>query len=340
MTNKIYIAAQEQLKSQPKKWLVTGAAGFIGSHLVRKLLLLDQTVVGLDDFSTGKQSNLDEVKAETGDKWKNFSFSEADIRDQRACIEACSGVELVLHQAALGSVPRSIKNPLTTHAVNVTGFINILLAAKEASVKRVVYASSSSVYGDSEELPKVEDIIGKQLSPYAVSKYSNELYAHVFALSYGMELIGLRYFNVFGPRQDPEGQYAAVIPRWFAALMAGTSCVIFGDGETSRDFCFIENVVQANLLSALADKEEAVNRVYNIAVGERTTLNELHSEIKKAVVADKPEISKLEPKYEDFRAGDVKHSLADISNAKQYLGYQAEFNISEGLQKTFEWFNK
>ena len=328
------------MKQKPQKWLVTGAAGFIGSHLIEKLLNLDQRVVGFDNFSTGKKDNLEFVKKAVGDKSNNFEFIEGDIRNLEECTRACSGVDSILHQAALGSVPRSIEDPLTTHNVNVTGFINMLLAARDSNIKRVVYASSSSVYGDSQELPKVEDRIGKQLSPYAVSKYSNETYAHAFSLAYGLELIGLRYFNVFGPRQDPEGQYAAVIPRWYSTLLSGEKCKIFGDGETSRDFCYVNNVVQANILAALTKEQSAINQVYNVAVGGRTTLNELYEAIVMSVSAQKPEIKDFKPVYEDFRAGDVRHSHADISKAKSLLDYNPEFDIKSGLSMAAEWYIK
>lgn len=327
----------EQLKSSPKKWLVTGVAGFIGSNLLETLLKLGQTVVGLDNFATGHQRNLDEVKSTVSEEqWANFSFIEGDIRDYDTCTKAVENVDYVLHQAALGSVPRSIADPLTSNAANVSGFLNMLHAAKEANVDSFTYAASSSTYGDHPALPKVEENIGNPLSPYAVTKYVNELYANVYARTYGFKSIGLRYFNVFGKRQDPNGAYAAVIPKWTAAMIEGDDVFVNGDGETSRDFCFIENTVQMNILSACA-KDEAKDQVYNVAVGDRTTLNDLYKSIASSLQRNGIEVSNG-PVYRDFRAGDVRHSQADISKAKQNLGYAPKFNIWAGIDKAMPWY--
>lgn len=330
---------KSRLKSSPKKWLVTGVAGFIGSNLLEELLHLDQTVVGLDNFSTGKKQNLEEVKEEVGDvKWKRFRFLEADIRNLDDCLNACDGIDYILHQAALGSVPRSIDDPIRTNQSNIDGFLNILVAAKDAKVTRFVYAASSSTYGDHQELPKIEDRIGHPLSPYAVTKYVNELYADVFSQTYGIETIGLRYFNVFGKRQDPNGAYAAVMPKWFSALIKGKDVFINGDGETSRDFCYIDNCVQANLLSACTTNKNAVNQIYNVAYGARTTLNELFSYIRDRVVGFYPEVKNTKPTYQDFRPGDVRHSLADISKAKKLLGYNPRYSVQAGLDTATKWY--
>jgi len=330
---------KSRLKSSPKKWLITGVAGFIGSNLLEELLHLDQTVVGLDNFSTGKKQNLEEVKEEVGDvKWKRFRFLEADIRNLDDCLNACDGIDYILHQAALGSVPRSIDDPIRTNQSNIDGFLNILVAAKDAKVTRFVYAASSSTYGDHQELPKIEDRIGRPLSPYAVTKYVNELYADVFSQTYGIETIGLRYFNVFGKRQDPNGAYAAVMPKWFSALIKGEDVYINGDGETSRDFCYIDNCVQANLLSACTTHKNAVNQVYNVAYGTRTTLNELFSYIRDRVVGFYPEVKITKPTYRDFRPGDVRHSLADISKAKKLLGYDPQYSVQAGLDMAAKWY--
>ena len=318
-------------------WLVTGAAGFIGSNLVEALLRLDQRVVGLDNFATGHQRNLDDVLAQTSGG-ENFRFVEGDIRDLDTCHAASKGVDYVLHQAALGSVPRSIKDPLASHQANVDGFINILIAARDAQVRRLVYASSSSVYGDEPRLPKVEHRVGNPLSPYAATKAIDEVYADVFARTYGMELIGLRYFNVFGRRQDPEGAYAAVIPRWVGELLDGKTCVINGDGETSRDFCYIDNVIQANLLAATTDDPGSANQVYNVAVGERTTLNELFALIRNGLGEFEPRVAAATPRHEDFRAGDVRHSLANIDKARELLGYAPDFTVQAGLERCLEWY--
>tara|TARA_R110002073_G_scaffold104656_3_gene236940 strand:- start:163 stop:1200 length:1038 start_codon:yes stop_codon:yes gene_type:complete len=334
-----FAAIEVQLEQGPSKWLVTGAAGFIGSHLVEKLLLLGQNVVGLDNFATGFQANLDQVRAAVGDKaWHNFSFIKADICDINACNEAVSGVQYVLHQAALGSVPRSIADPAKTNRANIDGFLNMLIAARDAGVKRFIYAASSSTYGDHPGLPKVEEVIGRPLSPYAVTKYVNELYADVFSRTYDMDCIGLRYFNVFGPRQDPQGAYAAVIPRWFELLCQRVAPQINGDGETSRDFCFIDNTVQANLLAATSENAEACNRVYNVAVGGRTSLNDLYCAIRSLLAESAAEIAQIEPVYADFRNGDVLHSQADISRARELLGYEPSHTVDQGLAATCDWF--
>lgn len=325
------------LPAQPKRWLITGVAGFIGSNLLEHLLKLDQIVVGLDNFATGHQRNLDEVKTLVSpEQWQRFTFIEGDIREPETCRQACEQADYVLHQAALGSVPRSINDPITTNAANITGFLNMLVAAKEAGVQSFTYAASSSTYGDHPALPKVEANIGKPLSPYAVTKYVNELYADVFAKTYGFKAIGLRYFNVFGKRQDPAGAYAAVIPKWSAAMLKGESVHINGDGETSRDFCFIENAIQANLLAATAD-EDAKNEVYNVAVGDRTTLNQLFLALKSALAAQGA-VYNAEPVYREFRPGDVRHSQADIGKAATLLGYQPAHAISEGIAKAMPWY--
>ncbi|GBE08083.1 UDP-glucose 4-epimerase [bacterium BMS3Abin11] len=334
-----YQELKQELRAQPYHWLITGVAGFIGSNLLETLLKLDQKVVGIDNFSTGHQHNLDAVQSlVTGDQWRGFSFLNNDIRDADACLQACKGIDYVLHQAALGSVPRSIEDPLTTNANNITGFLNMLQAAKSAGVKRFVYAASSSTYGDHPGLPKQEDTIGNPLSPYAVTKLVNELYASVFSRTYNFKSIGLRYFNIFGRRQDPEGAYAAVMPKWFAALIRGEDTFINGDGETSRDFCYIDNCVQANLLAATVTDESAVDQVYNVAFGQRTTLNELYQMIRERVAAEHPACSSKEPVYRDFRAGDVRHSLADISKSEQLLGYSPEYSVSTGLDEAAKWY--
>ena len=332
-----YAKVCEHLESNPLIWLVTGVAGFIGSNLLEHLLKLNQRVIGLDNFATGHQHNLDEVQSlVTPEQWSRFSFIEGDIRNEEDCTKACQGVDYVLHQAALGSVPRSINDPITTNAANITGFLNMLVAARDAGVKSFTYAASSSTYGDHPALPKVEENIGKPLSPYAVTKYVNELYADVFAKTYGFKTIGLRYFNVFGKRQDPNGAYAAVIPKWTAAMVSGEDVFINGDGETSRDFCFIENAVQANLLAATAD-EAAKNEVYNVAVGDRTTLNILFNSLKEAL-AENGVVYEKPPVYRDFRPGDVRHSQADIGKAANKLGYAPDYRISEGIAKAMPWY--
>ncbi|WP_180117707.1 NAD-dependent epimerase/dehydratase family protein [Acinetobacter sp. YH12096] len=335
-----YQTVCEQLQQAPKTWLVTGVAGFIGSNLLETLLKLNQKVVGLDNFATGHQHNLDEVQnLVSAEQWANFKFYEGDIRNLEDCQKACANVDYVLHQAALGSVPRSIADPITTNAANITGFLNMLTAARDAEVKSFTYAASSSTYGDHPALPKVEENIGKPLSPYAVTKYVNELYAEVFARTYGFKTIGLRYFNVFGKRQDPNGAYAAVIPKWTAAMIAGDDVFINGDGETSRDFCFIENTVQANILAATTQNEEAKNQVYNVAVGDRTTLNDLFNAIK-AALNENGVIYTKAPIYREFRAGDVRHSQASIEKIKNLLGYAPKFVISRGIESAMPWYIK
>jgi UDP-N-acetylglucosamine/UDP-N-acetylgalactosamine 4-epimerase len=321
-----------------RRWLVTGCAGFIGSHLIETLLRAGQEVVGLDNFATGHQRNLDEVRSAVGPAWQSMRFIEGDIADEATCRASCEGAQVVLHEAALGSVPRSLADPLSTHRANATGFVNMLVAAKDAGVQRFVYAASSSTYGDSPTLPKVEDRIGRPLSPYAVTKYLNELYADVFGRCYGMATVGLRYFNVFGPRQDPAGAYAAVIPRWVASMLRGEVCAIHGDGETSRDFCFVRNVVQVNLRAALADHPEALNQVYNVAVGERTTLTQLHTLLAGEVSRLRPGLSVATPHYGDFRAGDVRHSLADIGKARSLLGYEPTHTVRQGIVEAVPWY--
>jgi UDP-N-acetylglucosamine 4-epimerase len=334
-----YEIVKRQLLSEPKTWLITGVAGFIGSNLLEHLLRLDQRIVGLDNFSTGKRSNLDEVRNSVTEKqWQKFIFIEGDIREIGTCHEVCKGVDFVLHEAALGSVPRSIADPIATNANNVTGFLNMLVAARDAGVARFIYAASSSTYGDHPGLPKCEDIIGKPLSPYAVTKYVNELYADVFARNYGMESIGLRYFNVFGPRQDPEGAYAAVIPCWIRALIKGETVHINGSGETSRDFCFVENVVQMNLLAAAAIEPAAVNQIYNTAVNARTSLNELFVMLQSRLLPHYPHLQGCKPLYRDFRKGDVLHSQADISKAAALLGYEPGHTIDSGLDAALSWY--
>jgi len=326
-----------ELIADPKNWLVTGVAGFIGSNLLETLLKLDQTVVGLDNFATGYKRNLNEVESEvTNQQWRRFKFIEGDIRNREDCLKAVEGVDYVLHQAALGSVPRSINDPDITNDVNITGFLNMLMAARDEKVDSFTYAASSSTYGDHPALPKVEENIGNPLSPYAVTKYVNELYADVFARTYGFNSIGLRYFNVFGKRQDPDGAYAAVIPKWTASMINGDEVFINGDGETSRDFCFIDNTVQLNILAATAPKQ-ARNAVYNVAVGDRTTLNTLFEAIKTALINNDVSVN-LAPTYRDFRAGDVRHSQADISKSKKALGYMPEFRILEGILVAMPWY--
>lgn len=328
-----------ELRQHPKKWLITGVAGFIGSNLLETLLANGQDVVGLDNFSTGHPENLAAVHEAVGDDaWARFRFYEADIRILEDCRTACAGVDYVLHQAALGSVPRSIEDPILTNQSNIDGFLHMLVAARDAKVKRFVYAASSSTYGDHPGLPKVEDQIGRPLSPYAVTKYVNELYADVFGRTYGMGTIGLRYFNVFGKRQDPQGAYAAVIPKWIGQLLAQEVPTINGDGETSRDFCYIDNVVQANILSAFGKEAGAANRVYNIAFGERTTLNELFVMIKNGIVPVVPAAKSIEPHYGPERAGDVRHSLADISLARKLLKYAPQVDVKTGMQRTVKWY--
>ncbi|MDB5763089.1 MAG: biosynthesis protein WbpP [Herminiimonas sp.] len=335
MTN--YDQIRKQLRDKPKAWLVTGCAGFIGSNLLETLLLLDQTVVGLDNLSTGYRHNLDEVKELVSPgQWQRFRFIQGDIRDLCACREAVMGIDYVLHQAALGSVPRSIEDPVATNGVNIGGFLNMLVAAKDAGLKSFVYAASSSTYGDHPGLPKVENRIGRPLSPYAVTKYVNELYADVFHRCHGFRTIGLRYFNVFGKRQDPDGAYAAVIPKWIAAMIRDEDVCINGDGATSRDFCFIENAVQANMLAAMASACDR-NEVYNVAVGEATTLEGLFVHLKSVLKANGIDYRKL-PVYGDFRAGDIRHSLADIRKSVQRLGYGPVYRVRQGLEADMPWY--
>jgi UDP-N-acetylglucosamine 4-epimerase len=331
-----YQQQQQILKASPKIWLVTGCAGFIGSNLLETLLKLDQTVVGLDNFATGHRHNLSEVQSlVSAEQWQRFTMIDGDIRDLSACQQAVEGVDYVLHQAALGSVPRSINDPITSNATNISGFLNMLQAAKEAGVKGFVYAASSSTYGDHPALPKVEANIGKPLSPYAVTKYVNELYSDVFSRCYGFHSTGLRYFNVFGPRQDPNGAYAAVIPKWTAAMIAGEEVAINGDGETSRDFCFVANAVQANILAATTPLGQS--EVFNVAVGDRTTLNDLFHAIQQRLSQNG--VSYLaSPAYRDFRAGDVRHSQADVSKAGQLLGYVPSHTLSAGLEIAMPWY--
>lgn len=334
-----YDQLKDQLTRAPRTWLVTGVAGFIGSNLLEGLLKLDQRVVGLDNYSTGHRRNLEEVRRlVTPTQWARFTQNDADIQDASACERACQGVDYVLHQAAIGSVPRSVACPSESNASNVTGFLNMLVAAKEARVKRFVYASSSAVYGDHPGLPKVEDKVGRCLSPYAVTKWVNELYADNFALCYGTECIGLRYFNVFGPRQDPDGPYAAVIPKWVAAMIRKEPILIYGDGETSRDFCYVANVVQANLLAATRLDTKAVNQAYNVALSGRTTLNELFQLLRSRLAAHHAYVRDCQPVFHDFRVGDVRHSEADIGKARHLLGYEPSHRIDQGLDEALEWY--
>ncbi len=337
----------KELPQQPKTWLITGVAGFIGSNLLEALLKLDQRVVGLDNFATGYQHNLDEVQSLVSpQQWANFHFIQGDIRELTDCQSACQGVDYVLHQAALGSVPRSLAEPIATNSANITGFLNMLVAARDAQVKSFTYAASSSTYGDHPALPKVEGDIGKPLSPYAVTKYVNELYADVFSKCYGFHTIGLRYFNVFGPRQNPNGAYAAVIPKWVSSLLSGEMVYINGDGETSRDFTFVQNAIQANLLAATVNASEAkqpnaihpaLNQVYNMAVGDQTTLSQLFGMIRTNLSSAGVDQS-IQPIFRDFRAGDVRHSRADISKAQRLLGYQPTHNIAEGIGHSMSWY--
>lgn len=340
-----YDALLARLQGQPKVWLITGVAGFIGSNLLETLLRHGQTVIGLDNFATGFQHNLDEVRGlVTAQQWGNFRFIEGDIRDPDTCQRACEGVDYVLHQAALGSVPRSIADPITTNGTNIAGFLNMLVAARDQKIASFTYAASSSTYGDHPALPKVEGTIGNPLSPYAVTKLVNELYAEVFSRCYGFDVIGLRYFNVFGPRQNPEGAYAAVIPKWAASLLRGEPVHINGDGETSRDFCFVANAVQANLLAATATDAAARNQVYNVAVGDRTTLNELFAALRDGLVSQvtddgaRSRIAAAEPIYRDFRPGDVRHSLADVSKASRLLGYTPTHRLRQGIPVALTWY--
>ena len=332
-----YQQVAEALVNKPKTWLITGVAGFIGSNLLENLLLLNQKVVGLDNFATGFQHNLDEVQSVViTEQWQRFTFIEGDIRKLVDCQTACADIDYILHQAALGSVPRSIAEPINTNDTNISGFLNMLVAARDAKVTSFTYAASSSTYGDHPALPKVEEAIGKPLSPYAVTKYVNELYAEVFARTYGFHTIGLRYFNIFGKRQTPDGAYAAVIPKWTAAMIQGDDVYINGDGDTSRDFNFIENAVQANILAATAD-DDAKNQVYNVAVGGRTTLNTLFTALKDNLSINGVDYSQA-PIYRDFREGDVRHSQADISKIKSALGYDPQFDVVQGIKKAMPWY--
>lgn len=334
-----YQDVQEHLRGHQYHWLITGAAGFIGSNLVESLLKLGQKVTGLDNLSTGYLHNFEQIEQIVGaEAWCNFHFIKGDICSLDDCLTACHGVDFVLHEAALGSVSRSIEDPILTNASNITGFVNMLVAARDAKVKRFVYAASSSTYGDHPTLPKVEEQIGKPLSPYAVTKYVNEIYADVFARVYDVKSIGLRYFNVFGPRQDPNGAYAAVIPQWIAALINNDEVAINGDGETSRDFCFIENVVQANLLAALTKDVSAINQVYNVALGGRTTLNELYQTMRSVLSKSFSHLHTHQPQYRDFRKGDIRHSQADISKARSLLGFEPTHPIDAGLQQAMDWY--
>ncbi|MDB3893374.1 NAD-dependent epimerase/dehydratase family protein [Candidatus Thioglobus sp.] len=338
-----YEELQEYLKGNQNTWLVTGVAGFIGSNLLEKLLTLNQKVVGLDNFDTGHQYNIDQAiedanKATNKDLGINFTFINGDIREIEDCKKACNGVDYVLHQAALGSVPRSIEDPINTNKANIDGFLNMLVASKDVKVKRFVYAASSSTYGDHPDLPKVEDKIGNPLSPYAVTKVVNELYASVFAKTYGFKAIGLRYFNIFGKRQDPNGAYAAVIPKWVAAILNKEDVFINGDGETSRDFCYIDNTVQMNLLAATTKNDKATDQVYNVALNDRTSLNKLYQMIEDGLVQRVQGLTKKEPIYQDFRVGDVRHSQANIDKAQILLDYQPQYIISEGMDRTIDWY--
>lgn len=335
----MYEETKKKIGKNQSVWLVTGVAGFIGSNILEALLSLDQKVVGVDNFFNGLKQNLEEVRLSVGEeRWRNFKFIEGDIADLSICNEACQSVDYVLHQAAVGSVPRSFKEPLLSHRSNDLGFVNMLVAARDAKVKRFVFAASSSTYGDNKALPKIEDRIGKLLSPYAVTKYVGELYADVFARCYGLEYVGLRYFNVFGKRQRPDSEYSAVIPKWISGMIKGEPVIINGDGETSRDFCYVENNIQANLLAAITVNPDAVNQVYNIAVGESTTLNELFKILKDelSIAVGAPQASKVV--YKDFRQGDIGHSLADISKARRLLGYEPKYKIREGVHLAIDWY--
>lgn len=334
-----YDEVKRELAARPKVWAVTGVAGFIGSNLLETLLKLDQRVIGLDNLATGFRRNLYEVRELVSpERWARFRFIEGDICALPDCRAVCGGADYVLHQAALGSVPRSIVDPIESNAANVTGFLNMLVAARDANVKRFVYAASSSTYGDDPTLPKVEDVIGNPISPYAVTKYVNELYASVFARCYGFATIGLRYFNVFGPRQDPNGAYAAVIPKWAAALIEGDEIVVNGDGETSRDFCFVDNAVQANLLAAIVETPDATDQVYNVAVGDRTSLNQLFGALQSLLAPQFPHVAKAEPVHGPFRAGDVRHSQASIEKARRLLRFEPTHSAEQGLEIAVPWY--
>ena len=338
-----YELLQKHLRENQKTWLVTGVAGFIGSNILEKLLILNQKVIGLDNFDTGYKRNVDQAIEDANNfsnmnNDNNFKFIDGDIRNIDNCREACSGVDYVLHQAALGSVPRSIEDPINTNKANIDGFLNMIVASKDADVKKFVYAASSSTYGDHPDLPKKEDKIGNPLSPYAVTKLTNELYAKVFSETYGLKAVGLRYFNIFGKRQDPDGAYAAVIPKWISEILNKKEVFINGDGETSRDFCYVENAVQANLLAATTDDDNAINQVYNVALNDRTSLNKLHQIIEEGLIKRKKGLEKMQPIYRDFRPGDVRHSQANIEKAETLLGYSPEYTVSKGLDKTMDWY--
>jgi len=339
--NPAFAAAEAALREKPRSWLVTGSAGFIGSHLLEALLRLGQRVVSIDNFSTGYRRNLEEVRQSVGpEAWARHTFRECDIVDLDACRRACEGVDVVLHEAALGSVPRSLADPLSTHAANATGFLNMLVAALDAKVQRFVYAASSSTYGDHPRLPKVEDVIGRPLSPYAVSKLVDELYADVFGRCYGLSTVGLRYFNVFGRRQDPNGAYAAVIPCWIDAMLSGAPVHINGDGSTTRDFCHVANVVQANLLAACVTAPEAQAQVYNVALGGRTSLIELHDALRHLIEERHPGHAVAPPLYRPFRAGDILHSQADIAKAQRLLGFVPAVDVGAGLRESLPWYEE
>jgi UDP-N-acetylglucosamine 4-epimerase len=339
MASTHYLKLQQQLRSQPNVWLITGVAGFIGSNLLESLLHLGQTVVGLDDFSTGYEYNLQDVREKVGEEaWSRFKMVSGDVTNLDTCRMATNGVNYVLHQAGLGSVPLSVADPIRANQVNVDGCLNMLVAARDAGVKRFVYATSSAVYGDDPRLPKLEISIGQALSPYSITKYVNELYANIFTQLYGLECIGLRYFNVFGPRQDPDGAYSAVIPKWFASLLRGEKVYINGDGENSRDFCYVEDVVQANLLAACVDRPEAISQVYNIGGGHSTTLNHLFELIQEQVLQVSSTLTTTTPTHRQFREGDIRHSVAHIGKAKELLKYAPAYSVKEGLQKAANWY--
>lgn len=340
-----YEELQKYLISNQRTWLVTGVAGFIGSNILEKLLILNQKVVGIDNFDTGHHHNIDQAIEDannlTGKQLgENFQFIKGDIRELDDCRQACIGIDYVLHQAALGSVPRSIKDPINTNRANVDGFLNMLVASRDAKVKRFVYAASSSTYGDHPDLPKVEATIGNPLSPYAVTKLVNELYASVFSKTYGFKTIGLRYFNIFGKRQDPNGAYAAVIPKWVAAILNKDDVLINGDGETSRDFCYVDNAVQMNLLAAMTDDDGATDQVYNVALNDKTSLNSLYQMIEDRLISRVIGLIKKDPIYQDFREGDVRHSQAHIGKAQTLLGYNPQYKISAGLDVAIDWYIK
>lgn len=336
-----YEDIRQLLLDNQRTWLITGVAGFIGSNILEELLNLNQKVIGVDNYATGYQNNLEDVRrVVTLARWNNFKFVYGTIEDADLCSALMNGVDFVLHQAALGSVPRSIENPQLTNQINVSGFLNILIAANEAKVKKFIYAASSSTYGDSTILPKIEGQIGEPLSPYAVSKYTNELYANVFKKCYGLDTVGLRYFNVFGPRQDPSGSYAAVIPKWMSKFLSGENIIINGDGTTSRDFCYVANVVQANILSAFSDTQNLVNQVFNVAFGHQTSLYELASMMRSKLEDYGFSSVDTEIIYQEFRAGDIKHSLASIDFAKEKLGYEPVYDLSKGLDISVDWYTK